>query len=500
MRILLSTLRTLGALLAGITASALTSCTPPEETDSPEEPTPPIDVPEALCSGTISTREVPPPANRSVATADATFTVDVELSPAMATVGIVTWAVDQPIRSAHIEFGRDPDVPEYVASADLTETDFRTLLLGMKPATEYTLRVVATGCNGEVYVSPDHALTTNYLPNGLPPITVHDAESEGLFAGFTITCNGYGNARQLDPNAETSWILIWDRDGDYVWAHNLLESPVYGCSRARMSADGKHVWAGNTSTINPTGALRRVTLDGLEVEDYSLPARHHDFTVLPNGHVLYFEQQNGGGVFDETEGPDSIVSLDPETGQSTLIYDQTVHFADLIADSGGAHTNSITYIPHLEAFSFSMLYADTIALLSYPDGELLGVFNGPRDEFGVSWDTQHGHQFVEDRLLVFNNWSAEGNSALLEFSYDLASKTAGPIETYRPVPTFGTIAFGGVQRLPNGNSVVTFSSNGVIHEIDPNKNLLRETVIADSIGYATQRRTLYGPPPHLRAD
>ena len=429
------------------------------------------------------------------------FIVDVTRSSVIATVGIVTWSLDQPIESAEVHFGRDPAALEYTAPVDLAEEHYRTVLVGMKQETAYTLRIEAHGSNGQTYVSDDVSFETGLLPNGLPPRTVNDVDREKVYDGFTITCNGYGNARNLDPNAETCWALILDRDGDYVWAYDLLDSPVYGCSRARMSADGRSMWAGNGSTMRATGALLQISMDGLTVRDYSLPARHHDFTVLPSGHILYFEQQNGGGFFDDTEGPDSVMELDPETGQSSLVYDETQDLADIIASVGGSHTNSITYAPRLDAFSFSLLYADMIALVSYPDARLLGIFGGPSDQFGVSWNSQHGHQFVgDDTLLVFNNWSDQGASAMLEFTYDLEQKTATPIHSYHPAEGFGTIAFGGVQRLPNGNSVVTFSSNGVIHEIDPDRNLVRETVIGDPIGYSTKRATLYGPPPHLAAD
>jgi hypothetical protein len=424
--------------------------------------------------------------------------VDVALSPAIATVGIVTWSLNRPIESAQIEFGRDPEAFEYAAPVDLGEEGFRTLLLGMKPATEYAMRVVAQGPGGEAYTSDLTFFETGFLPNGLPVVTVDDVDRSAVFDGFTITCNGYGNATNLKANAKTSWALILDRDGEYVWASDLFESPAYGCSRARMSADGRYMWAGNTSPMQPTGALRRIGMDGLEPEDYLLPARHHDFTVLPNDHILYFEQQNGGGVFNDTEGADNVMDLDPETGQSTLVYDENDDFADLVNDAGGAHTNCITYVPELSAFSISLLWSNTIALLSYPDADVLAIFGGAQDEFGLSWDSQHGHQFIDDRLLVFNNWSAQGDSAMLEFSYDLADRTASPVGTYRPVPTYGTIAFGGVQRLPNDNTVVTFSSNGVIHEIDSDRSLVRQIVINDPIGYSTKRGSLYGPPPHLR--
>jgi hypothetical protein len=412
-------------------------------------------------------------------------------------VGVITWAIDQPIASAYIEFGRDPEVPEYFAPVDLNEPDLRTLLLGMKSAGTYTYRIVSRGCAGEVYVSPDTTLVAGFLPNAMPPVTVQPKDATGLYAGFTLSCNGYGNFQNLERPGASSWAFILDKDGDYVWSLELADSAVPDCSRIRMSHDGKHMWLGNTSTTKPNGALVRMKMDGSEEQVFSLPARHHDFTVLPGGNILYFEQQNGGGVFDETEGPDSIMELDPATGQSSLIYDQTVDFSDIIDANAGAHTNGITYVSHLNAFSFSMLYPDTIALLSYPDAQILGVFSGQKDEFGVSWDAQHGHEFLPSSLLVFNNWSDVGDSALLEFPYDLTTKTLGERSVYAPDPEISTIAFGAVQRLPNENTLVTFSSNGVVHEIDSNKQLLQETVIDAVLGYATRRATLYGPPPHL---
>lgn len=193
------------------------------------------------------------------------------------------------------------------------------------------------------------------------------------------------------------------------------------------------------------------------------------------------------------------MELDPETGESTLIYDQNTDFEAEIAEKG-AHTNYISFIPELGAFSFSMLYLDTIALVSYPEGNLLGVWNGPRDEFGVVWNRQHGHHFVGDRLVVFNNWITSSSSGMLEFSYDLEEKSAGNVERYIPSGALGTIAFGDVQRLPNGNTLLTFSSNGVLHELDPERGLLREISLADPVGYATRQKSLYGPPPHLSGE
>jgi hypothetical protein len=50
-----------------------------------------------------------------------------------------------------------------------------------------------------------------------------------------------------------------------------------------------------------------------------------------------------------------------------------------------------------------------------------------------------------------------------------------------------------VQRLPNGNTLITSSNGGVIQEVDSSWNTVQS--IKGTFGYADWRETLYGPPP-----
>jgi hypothetical protein len=232
-------------------------------------------------------------------------------------------------------------------------------------------------------------------------------------------------------------------------------------------------------------------MDGLSTADYSFPGRHHDFAVLPNNHILYYEQENGGGYEDGSEGPDIISELDPDSGVSTQLYHENTDFSVQIGESG-AHTNQINYVPHLDAISFSLRHTSTIGLISYPDATLLGVFGGPLSDFEISWDVQHGHQVLESSILIFNNNGTNAGSSILEFEYDLGTGVASNILDYSSGNS--SQAFGDVKRLSNGNTFITYSSTGVIHEIDGAGNLLHE-VTTDSIGYSEHRKSLYGPPP-----
>ena len=54
---------------------------------------------------------------------------------------------------------------------------------------------------------------------------------------------------------------------------------------------------------------------------------------------------------------------------------------------------------------------------------------------------------------------------------------------------------GDVQRLPNGNNLVTFSTSGQIHEMTPSGTLVAKFT-STAFGYTEFRESLYGPPPY----
>ena len=93
---------------------------------------------------------------------------------------------------------------------------------------------------------------------------------------------------------------------------------------------------------------------------------------------------------------------------------------------------------------------------------------------------------------VYNAEGSFGESAVLEYEYDLAAGTGTKVLDYRSGNSSG--AFGDAHRLPNGNTFITYSTAGVWHEIDAAGTLLRE-MTTDGLGYSQHRKTLYGPPP-----
>ena len=80
---------------------------------------------------------------------------------------------------------------------------------------------------------------------------------------------------------------------------------------------------------------------------------------------------------------------------------------------------------------------------------------------------------------------------------DTAAMTATTVWSYTANPAIANMVMGDVQRMPNGNTVVAYSTRGVLHEVSADgRNLQTWTWPAGStFGYIQKRATLYGPPP-----
>ena len=118
---------------------------------------------------------------------------------------------------------------------------------------------------------------------------------------------------------------------------------------------------------------------------------------------------------------------------------------------------------------------------------------------GVTWSRQHGHHPLDDgNLLIFNNgdggFGGGGSSYALGFSIN---EGAGSVnETWRYDGGSSTPTLGDVQKISNGNILVVYSNNGIIHEVAPGETStpLRTITVNGRFGYVDARSSLYGPP------
>lgn len=403
------------------------------------------------------------------------FEIDASISEAIPTVGIVTWTVSQGGTSltpeeASIEFGLDTSYG-LTAPVDLQEPGFRTLLLGMKADREYHVRVRASVA-GSSCESPDFTLTTGPAPNVLLRPTVDVANPAAVAGGYMIT----GFWGQLDGPS-----FILDADNDFVWWYPSPDDVM----RTRMTIDGKAMWVRNTAQTDGTGLVRRISLDGLTEEVYEVPHSTHDLTILPDGTL---------GLILHTEGCDEIAIFDPATESLTTVFNgEDAH------GQRNCHVNAINYYEPDDAFIFSE-WQHSAYVKVRRNGELVWVLNGEFGDFtGTSWTHQHNmHILASNHVLVFSNGNGQENSMVFEYMLDEQAMVATELWRYDGglQASFG----GDVQRLHNGNTLVTYSSAGVIQEVDASGALVQELSwpAGNTVAYVEHRPSLYeGPPPKL---
>jgi Arylsulfotransferase (ASST) len=131
-------------------------------------------------------------------------------------------------------------------------------------------------------------------------------------------------------------------------------------------------------------------------------------------------------------------------------------------------------------------------------GQLIWQFGGtnPKDQSkfftGVpTWSVNHGHQLLPDGTFIFFN---NGANEAWGYTLNTTNMTASKILSYTASGATSNV-LGDIQRLPNGNYLVTFSTSGQMHEISPSGALVA-TFTGSSFGYSEFRESLYGSPPY----
>ena len=329
------------------------------------------------------------------ATTTCTVTATSAFSAAIPNVAVVTWSttLSSPTR-AEIDFAPSAGGTTLVAPVDLTQPGYRTLLLGMKPSTSYSYKVVVTNASGSC-PSSSYAIMTGALSGTVPSVTATVSDAAALDKGFIVTSTGV--------TGNTTFII--DRDGAVVWSTTGPSNP----SRSHMSWDGTlmYMMALNVSNQN-LGNVQSVAMDGTGNTSLAgVTTSHHDLTPIPGGFATILWNKSG------TDAPCSLVERNDATGTFTTVV------ADMssVYNSNTFHTNSVHYYATDDTYTVGELNAQLYVKLTR-SGQLIWQFGGtnPKDlsKFfaGVPiWAGNHGHQLLADgTFLFYNNGASEGGA------------------------------------------------------------------------------------------
>jgi hypothetical protein len=400
-------------------------------------------------------------------------TISVEESlGAVPTVGIVSFSVSglSDISRAQIDFYPVSGGRTLTAPVDLTSERYRTLLLGMKGATRYAYRIAVTGSTGTC-TSPEYTITTGPVPADVKPMNVTFQNAGARAQGFIVASTGFAFNGPIQR--EHHYVYIVDTDGDPVWWAVL---PGYSTS-ARMSFDAREVY------VNVGAALWSVSLEDAVARDLEL-ASHHDVTALPDGGLATFD----GESLIEREADGTVITVVPDV-------------AALYGSATEAHLNALHYYAWDDSYTVSALFGKLFLKITR-QGELVWQLGGippadPSKHFAPAQliaGGNHGHQLMPDGTFVFfNNYGAGCGlrSGVLGFELDPRTRFANALFAYG----LGHISehLGDVQRLPNGNYLMTSSERGQFVEFTPAGEVVAR-LETDEVGYVEFRESLYGPP------
>jgi hypothetical protein len=260
-----------------------------------------------------------------------------------------------------------------------------------------------------------------------------------------------------------------------------------------MSADSKNMWFISADFAGQH--LIRVSLDTLDSESYPDTDGSQDIQPIA-GSIMAF--------IDYGQPCSRLMEIIPD-GTETVVYNLEGLFGPRTLYE--CFANSVGYSVSRSAYSFSSLIEDVLILSRAPTGgtatlqtQLTDVVPGGNATWGLS---QSGTHLLSDSMLVFGaemgsanpDLNSGGPSIVVEYSLSDGS------EVWRYEGNEYSANLGSVQRLPGGNTLITYSNAGLIREVNPAKKTVMEVDSGgDGFGHVTWRDSLYGLPSDATQD
>ncbi len=424
--------------------------------------------------------------------------VSLVLSDVVPTVVTVTWEVhDASADELYAEFGRTTS-SEHRAPAIAVDGVAEAVLVGLKPDRTYRVRAVEAS-GGEPRRSAVETVRTGPVPTALPVLESWRAPAADSARGHVVTTIA----------SSPSYAVIVDDDGDYVWWHQPDEDwdQVF-IPRARRSRIGEWVvylaattWLGG-GEADTDRLLMRVALDGTVLDRVEVPTAHHDMVELPDGTFAALRLDTRM-VDDEAVEGDRIVEVAADGTQTDVwsIWDHETYDPDVVYaedGTGWSHANALDYDPDEDVYYVSVRNLDTLYKIDRATGDVLWRFGGTSSDFTCEdwppFQRQHQFEVIGDSVLVFDNGLPEDyDSRAVQYELDHAAGEATLTWSHHADPALFSIGFGDVTRLPSGNTLVIWSSQGRIDEVTPDGDVVWSLAedLGAGFGYATWRSSLY---------
>lgn len=332
---------------------------------------------------------------------------------------------------------------------------------------------------------------------GQKGITVYD--STKAYNGYNFFCPFWG---YNSPEIEYCWLM--DMEGRFVHRWRTPYSP--GCHGILMP-NGNVLLAGRLKTLGELGLGWTEEFSGLggiliELDwdsniawKVEVPYQGHDFTVMPNGHIMYIAWEPKGIVPDEIAAKvkggrpgtelngkiwgDVLVEIDRDGNRvwEWLAYEHLDPGIDALCPlenrSQWPYLNAVS-ICHDGSILLSTRYLNQVTKINYETGEVIGRYGR-----GKIFHQHDCRELDNGNILLFDN-GTHRHEYKPEYSraVELDPKTDDIVWEYKanPPSDFFSAHSGGCERQPNGNTVIIETAKGRMFEVTPSGEIVWEYV------------------------
>jgi hypothetical protein len=319
-------------------------------------------------------------------------------------------------------------------------------------------------------------------------LTAH--EPSKAYHGYTLFAPMFGDGTVYLLDMEGNEVHTWRAPfppGDY--AYLLPNGNLFSLGKT-PAAPGEYfpAWP-----VFKGGALFELDWDGNVVWEHRDPAHHHDGRRTGSGGAIYLAIEElpadlvprvqGGLPGTEHEGKmwgDRIVEVDRD-GKTVWDWHAHEHLdpaTDIITPTDlrheWSHANTVVPLPGGDVI-VSFRNISTVARIDRATGNFVWKLAPPL------LAQQHDPNPLDNgNVLIFNNGSRRANSPLIFSSVIEVEPASGKIVwEYRDATamlSFFSSYISGVQRLPNGNTLICEGLTGRIFEVTPGREIVWEYI------------------------
>lgn len=374
------------------------------------------------------------------------------------TMLVVTWSQKSDADEAWLSWTLDGEAFTTPARARAAGEQ-REIVLGLPERTEVdvALHVVSGGIEHTVALGDGR---TGELPSDLmePTLTLSDP-TRMRPERWLLTSVNVGPQNFFGP----CYVVILDAEGRVVWYRAVSDSRLTMFPKVSRRG-GYLLWDASTyyvfDDVDPS--VIRATLD-LETEEE---------TVTLGLGLAYDELDDGSLLFDEavSEYQYYLTRQHPD-GDRERIWDCNAWMSDWTNEYWACAANTVLWSPERGTVLWSMFQTSTVVELDLATGELLREFGEFPGGYGFDpptsrLDLQHYPNWTPDGTLIVSTHVPReyGVQMAREFAIDDAEQTLTEVWSYTPEAGHYAEYAGQVMRLPSGNVLWQFGTDGVVQE------------------------------------